>query len=491
MFEGITSSLTGALSFFRGSGKLTEANIRDGLKQVRQALLEADVHYDVATEFVERISEEAVGQKVLESLNAQEMILGIVYQELINLMGPVDHEIKLRRDGLSIIMLCGLQGSGKTTTCGKLGKMLKEGGKRPMLVAADLQRPAAIEQLKTIGGQLDIPVYSEPPTSKPVSVCQNAIKQAKASNCDVVILDTAGRLHIDENLMNELREIDRKVEPQQILFVCDAMTGQDAVNSAKAFNDALELDGIIMTKLDGDARGGATLSVKHITGVPVKFIGIGEQLDKLEPFYPDRMASRILGAGDMVSLAEKAQRVFDQDAMAKTQEELMRGKFTLNSFLQAMKQIKKLGNWKSILQYIPGMSSLMSSMPDIGTADADMKRIEGIISSMTEFERNNPEKIDISRRRRIAKGSGVEAAEVNRLLKDFAGMSHLMQGMAGMDQMSQYNQLQALAKSGMLNPGAPGPQQQKVRSKPKPMDAEKKKKLKKDAEKQRKKNRKK
>ena len=489
MFEGITSSLTGALSFFRGSGKLTEASIREGLKAVRQALLEADVNYDVADEFVQRITDEAIGQKVLESLSPQEMILGIVYQELINLMGPVDHSLKLRRDGVSIIMLCGLQGSGKTTTCGKLARMLKEEGKKPFLVAADLQRPAAIEQLKTIGAQIGVPVYAEAPNGNPVTVCQNGVKAAKAANCDVVILDTAGRLHVDDALMEELRNIDRKVEPQQILFVCDAMTGQDAVNSARAFNEALELDGIIMTKLDGDARGGAALSVKHVTGVPILFMGVGEQLDKLEPFHPERMASRILGGGDMLTLAEKAQRVFDQDAMAKAQDELMRGKFTLNSFLDAMKQMKKLGSMKSLLQYIPGMGALMGQLPDLSGADKDVQRIEGIISSMTRFERENPDKIDISRRRRIARGCGVEAAEVNRLLKDFSGMAGMMQGMAGMDEMSRLRQMQQMAGSGMFQPGAEM-STGKNRSKPKPMDAEKKKKLKKDADKQKKKNRK-
>ena len=490
MFEGITSSLTGALSFFRGSGKLTEASIREGLKAVRQALLEADVNYDVAQQFVDKITEEAIGQKVLESLSPQEMILGIVYQELINLMGPVDHELKLRRDGLSIIMLCGLQGSGKTTTAGKLARMLKEQGKKPFLVAADLQRPAAIEQLKTIGAQLEVPVHAEAPNGNPVTVCQNGVKAAKAAGANVVILDTAGRLHVDPELMEELRNIDRKVEPQQILFVCDAMTGQDAVNSARAFNEALELDGIIMTKLDGDARGGAALSVKQVTGVPIKFMGVGEQLDKLEPFHPERMASRILGGGDMLTLAEKAQRVFDQDTMTKAQDELMRGKFTLNSFLDSMKQIKKLGSFKSILQYIPGMSGMLGNLPDLSGADKDITRIEGIISSMTHDERQNPEKIDISRRRRIARGAGVDAAEVNRLLKDFGAMANMMQGMAGLDKMGQMRQMQAMANSGMFNPGAEMPGMGKARSKPKPMDAEKKKKLRKEAEKQKKKNRK-
>jgi signal recognition particle subunit SRP54 len=433
MFDAITSSLSGAMSFLDMSGKLTEANTRAGLKAVRQALLESDVNYDVAQKFAQRVAREVVGRKILDSATPQEMVYGIIYQEMVNLLGPVDHELKLRRDGLSIIMLCGLQGSGKTTTCGKLAKKLKAEGKTPMLVAADLQRPAAIEQLKTIGAQLDVPVYSEAPSSNPVTVCENGVKQAKAQNCDVVILDTAGRLHIDSQLMDELREIDRRVEPQQILFVCDAMTGQDAVNSAKAFNDALELDGIVMTKLDGDARGGAMLSVKQVTGVPIKFMGIGEQFDKLELFHPERMAQRILGGGDMATLGEIMAQKIDQDTMKQAQDEMLSGKFTFDSFLAAMQQIKKMGSIKSLLSYIPGMSGMMGQLPDLSNADEDMKRIEGIIKSMTADERRQPELIDLSRRRRIARGSGVEAADVHKLLKDFDGMSKMMQGMGGLN----------------------------------------------------------
>lgn len=433
MFEGITSSLTGALSFLGPGGKLTEANTRAGLKSIRQALLESDVNYDVAQAFAQRTARAVVGRKILESANPQEMVYGIVYQELVNLLGPVDHELKLRRDGLSIIMLCGLQGSGKTTTCGKLAKKLKAEGRQPMLVAADLQRPAAIEQLKTIGAQLDVPVYSEAPTSNPVAVCHSGVNQAKALGCDVVILDTAGRLHIDSQLMEELRQIDRQVEPQQILFVCDAMTGQDAVNSAKAFNDALELDGIVMTKLDGDARGGAMLSVKQVTGVSIKFMGTGERLDKLELFHPERMAQRILGGGDLATLGEMMSQKIDQDAMKRAEDEIKRGNFTLDSFLDAMKQLKKLGSIKSLLGYIPGISGMLGQLPDLSNAEADMKRIEGIISSMTVAERRQPELIDLGRRRRIARGSGVEAADVHKLLKDFESMAKMMQGMGGLN----------------------------------------------------------
>ncbi|MBM4077912.1 MAG: signal recognition particle protein, partial [Planctomycetes bacterium] len=331
MFDGIANSLSSALSFLGRGGKLTESNIREGLAEVRKALLEADVHYDVATNFIQRCTEQAVGEKVLKSLRPDQQIVGIVHQELCNLMGPSDPSLHLRRDGINKIMMCGLQGSGKTTTCGKLAKMLKEQGRRPMLVAADLQRPAAIEQLKVIGEQLGIPVYSETPAgTTPLKVCTNALVAAKQSAADVVILDTAGRLHVDSALMNELEQIDRKVQPDQILLVCDAMTGQDAVNSAKAFNDALELDGIILTKLDGDTRGGAAISVKEVTGVPIKFIGMGETLDRLEPFHHERMAGRILGMGDVVSLVEKAQKEFDAEEVERTHKNLLAGTFTLD-----------------------------------------------------------------------------------------------------------------------------------------------------------------
>ncbi|MFN8858540.1 MAG: signal recognition particle protein, partial [Planctomycetaceae bacterium] len=289
MFESISKGLESALGFLRGQTKLTEANIREALSAVRQSLLEADVHYDVASQFCERVARAAVGTQVLDSLKPFEQFVGVVYRELIQLMGPVDHSLGLKKGTVTVIMMCGLQGSGKTTTCGKLARMLQGEGWRPLLVAADLQRPAAIEQLKVIGEQLSVPVYSEPPNSDPVRVCQNGVAQAKKQGeIDVVILDTAGRLHVDEALMQELRQIDRSLGPDQVLLVCDSMTGQDAVNSAKAFHDSLELNGVILTKLDGDARGGAALSVKTVTGVPIKFIGIGEQLDKLELFHPDR-----------------------------------------------------------------------------------------------------------------------------------------------------------------------------------------------------------
>lgn len=493
MFEGITQSLTGALSLFRGRGKLTESNIDEGLRAVRQALLEADVNYNVAQEFVDRVAEQAVGQQVLKAINPFEQFVGIVHQQLCELMGPVDHSLHLRRGEVTVLMLCGLQGSGKTTTCGKLAKMLLAEGKKPMLVAADLQRPAAIEQLKVIGEQLGVPVYSEPPTSNPVKVCQNGVAAAqKTEGVSVVILDTAGRLHVDAALMQELEQIDKRLSPQQILLVCDAMTGQDAVNSAKAFNDALELDGVILTKLDGDARGGAALSIKGVTGVPIKFIGVGEQLDKLEPFHPERMAGRILGMGDVVTLFEKAQEQFDQEQLAEQQKRMAAGKFTLVDFKNQMGQIKKMGSIRDIMKMIPGMGKFADMMGGDIDPEADMGHIEAIINSMTPTERENPNIIDRSRRHRIASGSGCDPAEVNKLIKDFDAMSGMMKNMANMGMRDRLKAVSQMADGGLFNPGAQI-QSQKQRSKRGPLDAraaeEKKKKLRKEAKKQRKKNR--
>jgi signal recognition particle subunit SRP54 len=494
VFENITQSLGKAFSAFRGTGKITESNIRDGMQQVRTALLEADVAYDVVQDFVKRATEEAIGEKVLKSLRPEEQIVGIVHQQLINLMGPVDHSLAIKRDGVSIIMMCGLQGSGKTTTCGKLARRLKEAGHSPFLVAADLQRPAAIEQLKVIGGQVGCPVYAEDPkTSNPVQVCKNGVKEAKRVGAKVVILDTAGRLHLDAALMKELQQIDSSVAPDQALLVCDAMTGQDAVNSAKAFNDALELDGVILTKLDGDTRGGAALSVKAVTGVPIKFIGVGEQLDRLEEFHPDRMAGRILGMGDIVSLFEKAQKEFDEEDMLRQQEKMQQGKFTLEDFRKQMRQIKKLGSMREIMKMIPGMGGIVDQMGDLNPED-DMRRIEGIINSMTPKERQNPDIIDRGRRNRIACGSGVQPAEVNKLLKDFSAMGKMMQGMSSMGLRDRMRAVKGMADGGFMNPGAELIEK-KMRSTRGPLNQdlarEKKKKQKKEAQKAKKRNRKK
>jgi len=493
MFEGITENLGKALAGFRRQGKLTEANIREGMREVRQALLEADVNYEVVQDFMKRVTEQAVGESVLKSLRPEQQIVGIVNDALIDFMGPVDHSLNIRRDGVSVIMMCGLQGSGKTTTCGKLARMLKERGHHPLLVAADLQRPAAVDQLKVIGEQLGVDVYSEPiEGSNPVKVCTNAVKQArKKQDHDVVILDTAGRLHVDSELMTELKQIDNKCQPDQALLVCDSMTGQDAVNSAKAFNDELELDGVILTKLDGDTRGGAAISVKAVTGVPIKFIGVGEQLDRLEPFHPDRMAGRILGMGDVLSLVEKAQEQFDAEEMERQQEKMRKGKFTLEDFREQMRTIKKMGSMKDIMKMIPGLGRVVDENPDID-AEGDLARIEGIINSMTMNERTNPELIDRSRRNRIAEGSGVPPAEVNNLLKQFGQMAGMMKNMAGLGMIGRMKMMKQMADGGLFDEGAQIVEK-KQRSKRGPQDKlkmrEDKKKKRKQARKQRKKNR--
>jgi signal recognition particle subunit SRP54 len=492
MFEAITDSIRGALSLI-DRGRLTESNIREGLLQVRKALLEADVNYEVAQDFINRVTEQAIGEQVLKSLRPSEQIVGIVYQELVNLMGPVDHSLQIKRDGISILMMCGLQGSGKTTTCGKLAKMLREQGVQPMLVAADLQRPAAIEQLKIIGEQIGVPVYSEDPAkSSPLQVCRNAVADAKKrGDVKVIILDTAGRLHVDDDLMRELELIDSKVGPDQALLVCDSMTGQDAVRSAKAFNDALELDGVILTKLDGDTRGGAALSVKAVTGVPIKYIGVGEQLDRLEEFHPERMASRILGGGDLATLLEKAQREFDADDMARQQELMRKGKFTLEDFRDQFKQIKRMGPMKQILGMIPGLGGMLDSNPDVDP-EAEINRIEAMINSMTPDERRNPDRIDRSRRNRIATGSGTQASDVHQLIKQFQGMAGMMQQMAGMGLKDRLRAVRELADGGMMDPNAQFAKD-KQRSKRGPIDSakarEKKKKQRKDSRKARKRNR--
>ena len=458
MFESLTASLSSALNSLRGRGKLTAANMREGLEQVRTALLEADVAYDVAGEFLDRVAADAEGAKVLESLDPAQQLVGIVHKELVNLMGPVDHSLHLEPGRTTVLMLCGLQGSGKTTSSAKLAKKILATGQGVMLVAADLQRPAAIEQLKVLGAQLGVPVHTpadmpDGSASDPVAVCSAGVARARKEKISAVILDTAGRLSIDEALMQELARIDRSVGPDQAYLVVDAMTGQDAVSSAKAFNDALELDGVIMTKLDGDARGGAALSVKSVAGVPIKFIGTGEQIEALEDFHPERMAGRILGMGDVVSLVEEAQRKFDQDEMQRQEERLKAGEFTLEDFKKMLSQTRRLGPLGKVMGMIPGMGG-MQEMLGNADLDKDMNRLFGIIDSMTADERRNPSRVvDQSRRRRIAAGAGVEPHEVSDLVKQFDGMASMMKGMAGLgmrERMQQVQQLQAQ----MTNPTA-------------------------------------
>jgi signal recognition particle subunit SRP54 len=481
MFDALQENLSTALRSLRGKGKLSESNMRDGLGQVREALLEADVSLPVVKDFMERVGEQSLGERVLKSLDPSQQVVGIVHQELINLMGPVDHSLHLK-PGLTVLMLCGLQGSGKTTSCAKLAMLVKRQNKRPMLCAADLQRPAAIDQLHVLGEQINVPVYSDRENRNAVSVCQAAVAEAKRRDVDVMILDTAGRLAIDEELMAELSEIERRVNPDQVYLVVDAMTGQDAVHSAKGFNDALELDGCIMTKMDGDARGGAALSVKHVTNVPIKFMGTGEQIEALEEFHPDRLAGRILGMGDVLSLVEQAQHKLDQDEMARQEERLRKGEFTLDDFRQQLTQVTKLGPMRKVMGMM-GMDGGMSEMMDGVDVEQDMKRLFGIIDSMTHDERRNPTKvIDQSRRRRIAEGAGVAPNEVNDLVKQFDGMASMMKQTAGKGMRERMKMARDMQKQAMADPG--GTLSKQKNSTGKRLSPKEKQKLKKQREKE-------
>lgn len=453
MFESLSENLQSAFKTLRGKGKLTEGNMRDAMKLVEQSLLEADVSYSAVQDFIARVTEQAVGRRVLLSLDPSQQVIGIVNDALIDLLGPVDPSLHLRGD-VNVLMMCGLQGSGKTTTCGKLTQMLLESDKKlkPMLVAADLQRPAAIDQLHVLGDQLGVPVYSERGADDPVKVCQNAVKKAKADEIRVVILDTAGRLAIDQELMDQLVRIDKRVAPDQVYLVVDGMTGQDAVNSAKAFNDALELDGVIMTKLDGDARGGALLSVKHVTGVPIKYIGTGEHMDALEPFRPEGMASRILGMGDVVSLVREAQRIVDDEEQARLQEKMAKGEFTLNEFRSQLEAFARPGLMQKMMGLMPGMGEMQKMLQGEDT-EGSIRQTIGIIDSMTAAERRNPKIIDPSRRNRIANGAGVVASDVNQLVKQFDSMAPLMKELAGTGMAGRMQKLRELQASGALDPG--------------------------------------
>ena len=451
MFDSLQQGMQAAFKSVRGKGKLTERNMRDGLQLVEEAMLEADVSFEVVQHFMQRVSDQALGQKVLNALDPSQQLIGIVNDTLVDVMGPVDSQIRLKAGGTTIVMMCGLQGSGKTTTCGKLARLLKSNGQKPMLVAADLQRPAAIDQLHVLGEQLDVPVYSEKGQQDPVKVCRDALGKAKEAGATVVILDTAGRLAIDEELMGQLKQIDRQVNPDEVYLVVDGMTGQDAVASAGAFNAALELNGVIMTKLDGDARGGAVLSVKHVTGVPIKFIGTGEQLEALEPFRPDGMASRILGMGDVVEMVRTAQQEFDQEEMAATEERLKKGQFTLDDFRNQLQQISKPGLMQKFMGLMPGMGEMSKMMQEVD-AEKDMKRLFGIIDSMTKAEKADPKVIDPSRRQRIAAGAGVAAQDVNDLVKQFDGMASIMKTMAGKGMGDRMKMMKQIQDGGMMSP---------------------------------------
>jgi signal recognition particle subunit SRP54 len=423
VFTGLSSRLEEVFRRLRSRGKLTEANIREALREVRLALLEADVNYGVVRDFIERIREKAVGSAVLQSLTPGQQVVKIVHQELISLMGgEAQSKLNMASSPPTSIMLVGLQGSGKTTTAAKLAKRLQKEGRRPFLIPADVYRPAAITQLKILGQQVGIPVWETNPAAKPLDICREAITTARSRGHDVVIIDTAGRLHIDETMMEELKGLRREITPHETLLVADSMTGQDAVNVAKMFNDALALDGIILTKLDGDARGGAALSIWSVTGKPIKFVGTGEKVDALEAFHPERIASRILGMGDVLSLIEKAEETISIEKAKELEKKLREETFTLEDFKEQLQQVRSMGSIDQILSMLPGVGGMKNLQVD----EKEFVRIEAIINSMTPVERQNPSMIDGSRRRRIAQGSGTHIQDVNRLLKQFAETRKLM-----------------------------------------------------------------
>ncbi len=428
MFDNLTSKLDKALHVLKGHGRITEVNVAETLKEVRRALLDADVNYKIAKDFTKRVKEKALGQNVLTTLQPGQLLVKIVKDELTELMGGETAGVNLSGNP-TVILMSGLQGSGKTTFSGKLANWLKtKKTKQPLLVAADVYRPAAIDQLKVVGEQIGVEVYTEPENKNPVEIAKNAIEYAKKNGKNVVIIDTAGRLAVDEEMMNEISAIHQAVHPQETLFVVDAMTGQDAVNTAKAFNDRLDFEGVVLTKLDGDARGGAALSIKSVVNKPIKFIGTGEKMTDIDVFHPDRMADRILGMGDVVSLVERAQEQFDEEEARKLQKKIAKNQFGFDDFLKQIQQIKKMGNIKDLMGMIPGMSKAMKGV-DID--DDAFKGIEAIIYSMTPEERRNPAIINGSRKKRIARGSGTNVQEVNQLLKQFNQMSKMMKMMQG------------------------------------------------------------
>src|SRR5215212_968777 len=466
MFTALTDKFSGVFRSLAGRGRISEENVRDAMRDVRTALLEADVNFKVVKDFTERVQEKAQGQEVIKSLKPGEVMVKIVYDELVNLMGPVDTNIYFVQPGPTVIMMCGLQGSGKTTTCGKLAKYLIGKGHHPLLAAADLQRPAAIEQLRVLGEQVGAPVYTDISKAAPhgqvvkgaaVNVCRTAINQAKTTGRDVVILDTAGRLHIDDELMGELGDINTQIKPAQIYLVLDAMSGQDAVNSAKAFNEKLELDGLILTKFDSDTRGGALLSAKMVTGKPVKFLGVGEKLDALEEFRPEGMAQRILGMGDIVGLVTTAMEKFDQEETARLQAKMEKGTFTLEDFMAQMAQVKKLGPMGKVMSMIPGMGDMMKQVNmNEGDIEKSLGRMRAMYDSMTLDERKKPEVIEHGRRRRIARGAGVDTGEVSKFIQDFEQSRDMMRAVGSMGVMGKFKLMRAMAKGDLAGLGMPG-----------------------------------
>lgn len=426
MFDELTTKLENALKKIRGQGKLTEKNISDSLREIRRILLDADVNYSVAKEFIKKVSQKALGQEVITSITPGQLITKIIFDELVILLGSSQTEIALNPSGITKIMVVGLQGSGKTTFCGKLAKKLLSNKRKVLLVAADIYRPAAIDQLNMLGKQLDVPVFSLP-AENPKKIAEESILFAQKNNYNTIILDTAGRLHIDEEMMNEVADIKSMINPNEILFVVDSMSGQDAVNSAKAFNEKVNYEGIVLTKLDGDARGGAALSIRSVVGKPIKFISNGEKLDALEVFYPERLASRILGKGDVISLVEKAQQNFEDFETDKLEEKLRKNKFDFEDFLKQIKVIKKMGSLSSLIGMIPGMGAQIKNAQ---IDDKALVKVEAVINSMTKKERTNPKVLNGSRRKRIARGSGTSIQDVNRLIKQFEDMQRMMGQMA-------------------------------------------------------------
>ncbi|KMY45026.1 signal recognition particle [Bacillus sp. FJAT-27916] len=433
-FEGLADRLQGTLQKIRGKGKVTEADVKEMMREVKLALLEADVNFKVVKDFIKRVNERAIGQEVLKSLTPGQQVIKVVKEELTELMGGEQSKIAVSNRPPTVILMVGLQGAGKTTTTGKLANLLrKKYNRKPMLVAADIYRPAAIKQLETLGKQLSFPVFSLGDQVSPVEIAKQGVAKAKEEHCDYVLVDTAGRLHVDENLMGELADIKEAVKPDEIFLVVDAMTGQDAVNVAKSFNDQLDITGVILTKLDGDTRGGAALSIRSVAEKPIKFVGMGEKMDALEPFHPERMASRILGMGDVLTLIEKAQTDVDEAKARELEQKMRTATFTLDDFLEQLSQVKKMGPLDDILKMLPGANKI-KGMNNLSIDDKQIAHVEAIIQSMTQKEKDQPEIINASRRKRIARGSGRPIQEVNRLLKQFEEMKKMMKQMAGMQQ---------------------------------------------------------
>lgn len=429
MFQNLTEKINAAFKKFKNKGKLTEEDVKVGMREIKLALLEADVNFKVVREFIQKVTERAVGADVLQSLLPAQQIVKIVNEELVALMGGEGERIRLASRPPTVVMMVGLQGAGKTTHCGKLAGMFKKQGRRPLLVACDVYRPAAVKQLEVVGGQLDVPVFEMGTDVSPVTIAKKGVEHAIQHGHDIVFIDTAGRLHIDEKMMEELKQIREAVEPQEILLVVDAMLGQDAVNVAQTFNEMLDITGVVLTKLDGDTRGGAALSVRYVTGKPIKYVGVGEKLDAIEPFYPDRMASRILGMGDVLSLIEKAEAAYDEEQAAELERKIRSSSFTLDDFLAQFRQIKKMGPMKDILAKLPGIDQ--SKLENATIDERAIDRMEAIILSMTPKERQKPAIINVPRKKRIAAGSGTKVEDVNRLLKQFDQTCKMMKELSG------------------------------------------------------------